>query len=55
MLVLLVVIVYCGSSHYTFRKKGKAPITIPKDEPINITYVKLVRDVIESEVERKSE
>lgn len=23
-----------GSSHYTFRKKGKPPITIPKNEPI---------------------
>jgi predicted RNA binding protein YcfA (HicA-like mRNA interferase family) len=23
-----------GSSHYTFRKPGKQPITIPKHEPI---------------------
>ena len=23
-----------GSSHYTFRKPGKMPITIPKHEPI---------------------
>ena len=23
-----------GSSHYTFRKSGKNPITIPKHEPI---------------------
>ena len=38
-----------GSSHHTFRKAGKPPITIPKTEPINIAYVKLVKSVIESE------
>lgn len=41
-----------GSSHYTFRKAGKMPITIPKDEPINLAYVKIVRDVILSEEEQ---
>lgn len=39
-----------GSSHYTFRKKGCAPITIPKHEPIKRAYVLLVREVVESEV-----
>ena len=43
-----------GSSHYTFRKPGCSPITIPKHEPINKVYVELVRDVVESEV-RKNE
>ena len=38
-----------GSSHYTFRKQGYAPITIPKHEPIKKTYVELVRQVVESE------
>ncbi len=38
-----------GSSHYTFRKKGKNPITIPKHEPIKKKYVEMVRDVIEEE------
>lgn len=38
-----------GSSHYTFRKKGCAPITIPKHEPIKRTYVTMVREVVESE------
>ena len=38
-----------GSSHFTFRKKGCAPITIPKHEPIKKTYVKMVKDVVESE------
>ena len=39
-----------GSSHYTFRKKGCPPITIPKREPIKKVYVAMVRDVIESEM-----
>ena len=38
-----------GSSHYTFRKAGCSPITIPKHEPIKKVYVEMVRDVIESE------
>lgn len=29
-----------GSSHWTFRKQGKPPITIPQDEPIKIVYIK---------------
>lgn len=38
-----------GSSHYTFRKAGCAPITIPKHEPIKKTYVELVRQAVENE------
>lgn len=38
-----------GSSHYTFRKKGCQPITIPKHEPIKRAYVELVKHVVESE------
>ena len=38
-----------GSSHYTFRKAGKSPITIPKHEPIKTVYVKMVKEIIESE------
>lgn len=37
-----------GSSHYTFRKPGKMPITIPKHEPIKKVYVQIVKDVIEN-------
>lgn len=40
-----------GSSHYTFRKPGSSPITIPKHEPIKKVYVEMVRDIIESEVQ----
>ena len=43
-----------GSSHYTFRKQGKNPITIPKHEPIKKVYVLMVRKVVESE-ERENE
>ena len=39
-----------GSSHYTFRKDGCSPITIPKHEPIKKVYVEMVKAVIESEV-----
>lgn len=38
-----------GSSHYTFRKPGCKPITIPKHKPIKRVYVEMVRDVVESE------
>ena len=41
-----------GSSHYTFRKPGCQPITIPKHEPINKVYVELVRNIVESEANR---
>ena len=40
-----------GSSHYTFRKHGCQPITIPKHEPIKRVYVEMVREVVESEAE----
>ncbi len=38
-----------GSSHYTFRKPGCSPITIPRHEPIKVAYVRLVKEIIESE------
>ena len=38
-----------GSSHCTFRKKGRNPITIPFHKPISVVYLKLVRDTIELE------
>lgn len=38
-----------GSSHYTFRKDGCMPITIPKHEPIKKVYVKMVKDIVEGE------
>ena len=41
-----------GSSHCTFRKEGYPPITIPRHEPIKKIYVKMVKDIIESEVSK---
>lgn len=38
-----------GSSHYTFRKPGCQPITIPRHEPIKKVYVEMVRQIVESE------
>lgn len=38
-----------GSSHYTFRKSGCMPITIPKYEPIKKVYVEMVRQIVEGE------
>lgn len=38
-----------GGSHYTFRKPGCPPITIPKHEPIKKVYVELVRKAVEQE------
>ncbi len=42
-----------GSSHFTFRKKGVMPITIPKSNPVKKAYIVLVRDAIEKEEENK--
>ena len=35
-----------GSSHYTFRKPGKMPITIPKSDTMNKVYIEMVRTAI---------
>ena len=39
-----------GSSHCTFRKKGKLPITVPRPEPIKKVHVMMVKTVIEEEM-----
>ena len=38
-----------GSSHCTFRKAGRNPITIRMHEPIKTVYVEMVKAVIETE------
>ena len=35
-----------GSSHWTFRKAQKMPITIPDHNPVKKVYVEMVRDII---------
>ncbi|MBE5861375.1 MAG: addiction module toxin, HicA family [Lachnospiraceae bacterium] len=42
-----------GSSHYTFRKLGSRPITIPKHEPIKKVYVEMVKRIVEGELEHE--
>lgn len=44
-----------GSSHYTFRKPGCMPITIPKHEPIKKVYVEMVKQVVESEAKNNDD
>lgn len=44
-----------GSSHYTFRKQGCNPITIPKHEPIKKVYVEMVRQIVESEAKNNED
>lgn len=39
-----------GSSHCTFRKPGKNPITIPKQKTIKRIYVEMVREIVEEEL-----
>ena len=42
-----------GSSHYTFRRRGCYPITIPKHEPIKKVYVQKVKEIVEAEIDDK--
>ena len=44
-----------GSSHYTFRKQGCPPITIPKHVPIKKVYVEMVRQIVESEANKNED
>ncbi len=39
-----------GSSHFTFRKMGCNPITIPKHKTIKKVYVEMVKEIIEGEI-----
>lgn len=40
-----------GSSHYTFRKPGCMPITIPKHQPLNRAYIDLVSEAVKQYLE----
>ncbi len=43
-----------GSSHYTFRKKGCMPITLPKKKPpIDKVYIQLVSDAVEKFLDKE--
>jgi len=36
-----------GSSHFTFRKAGCMPITIPKQQPLNKAYIIMIKKAVE--------
>lgn len=38
-----------GSSHYVFRRPNTNPITVPKNRPVNKTYVDQVIDLLNLE------
>lgn len=40
-----------GSSHYTFRKTGCMPVTIPKHHPINKAYITMVSEAVRAYLE----
>lgn len=35
-----------SGSHYTYSKKGKMPITIVRESPMNKAYIHMVRDAV---------
>ena len=44
-----------GSSHYIFRKAGCNPITVPNHEPIKTVYVRMVKEIVESEEKNRED
>ena len=44
-----------GSSHFTFRKPGCAPVTVPKNDPVKKAYIELVKKAVENEEANKRE
>ncbi len=36
-----------GSSHYTFRKQGCMPVTLPKQSPMNKAYIELAAEAVQ--------
>ena len=43
-----------GSSHYTFRKPGHMPLTIPKQSPMNRAYIKMTANAVREEMEEET-
>lgn len=41
-----------GSSHCTFRKEGRDPITIPRHGAIKAVYIEMVKAAVEKEEQR---
>ena len=45
---------HSGSSHYTFRKKGCTPITIPRHTPLKKAYIELVAEAVRIYLEEEN-
>ena len=43
-----------GSSHYTFRKAGAMPITVPKKQPLGRAYIELVSEAVKLYLEENA-
>ena len=43
-----------GSSHITFRKKERQPITVPRHNPIKKAYIEIIRNAIKEETNNNS-
>ena len=43
-----------GSSHYTFRKHGCMPLTIPQHNPLNKAYIAMVAEIVRANLEEGS-
>ena len=44
-----------GSSHYTFRKAGCMPVTVPKHYPINKAYIAMVSEAVRAYLEEETQ
>ena len=44
-----------GGSHYTFRKAGCMPITLPRHIPMKKVYIDLVSDAVRAYLEEKQD
>ncbi len=42
-----------GSSHYTFRKPGCAPVTLPKQSPMKQDYIRIVAEAVKRYLEEE--
>jgi len=44
-----------GSSHYTFRKIGCMPVTLPRHSPMNKAYIELVKEIVQNSLGKENE
>lgn len=44
-----------GSSHYTFRKAGHMPITLPRQVPVKRVYVQLIAEAVKTYLQEEQD